>query len=418
MSEDIVARLRKGLPACWLKTGLRAAPKAKDPASEAINVASARWQRFAPVLAQACNIPSWDGVVRSPLRRYPRSPDWPQSLYVKCDHALPITGSVKARGGVYEVLCLAERIAAGNGLLNAGDGRYLSLLEEPARKALGSWTVVTASTGNLGFSVGVMARALGLKAEIHMSMDAKQWKKDRLRQIGACVVEHATDYTGTLAAARTGKPGERRHFIDDEASLDLFMGYTCGGMELASQLKDLDIEISERQPLFVYLPCGVGGAPGGITYALRAAFGPAVVCIFVEPVASACMLLALDKGRGEPQSVYDYGLDNRTDADGLAVSRASGLVLQKVGEDIDAVVALPDAMMRAAVRRVWAEAGLRLELSAAAGFAAIEPLHDVLKQTRATQLNPIWRRFDSGLHVVWTTGGSMLPEEEFVHLLA
>lgn len=418
MSEDIVARLRKGLPACWLKTGSRAAPKAREIASGPISTANARWQRFAPVLARACNIPSWDGVVQSPLQRYPHSAGWPQSLYVKCDHALPITGSVKARGGAYEVLCLAERIAADSGLLDVGDDRYLSLLEAPARKVLGSWTVVTASTGNLGFSVGVVARALGLEAEIHMSMDAKPWKKDRLRRIGACVIEHATDYTGTLAAARTYKPAERRHFIDDEASLDLFMGYTCGGVELAGQLKDLGVEISERQPLFVYLPCGVGGAPGGITYALRTAFGPSVVCIFVEPVASACMLLALDKGQGEPQSVYDYGLDNRTEADGLAVSRASRLVLQKVGDDIDAVVALPDALMRSGVRKAWAEAGLRLELSAAAGFAAIDPLREALERKRAARLPPIWRRFESGLHVVWATGGSMLPEDEFARLLA
>lgn len=84
-----------------------------------IEDADERLRRFAPYLAEAFpeTAPS-GGIIESPLREISamqaeldREYDCriPGKLYVKLDSHLPISGSIKARGGIYEVLKTADR---------------------------------------------------------------------------------------------------------------------------------------------------------------------------------------------------------------------------------------------------------------------------------------------------------------------
>ena len=332
-------------------------------------------------------------------------------MWVKCDHELPLTGTIKARGGVHEVLAFVEHAALRLGLLMLGDD-YASLASDKARSQLSRMKVAVGSTGNLGLSVGMASRGFGLQAEVHMSSDAQEWKRDRLRTLGVHVVEHSGDYADAVAAARAAFQGlDDAHFIDDEHSETLFFGYATAAYELADQLRQANIGVNADRPLIVYLPCGVGGAPGGITFGLKAIFGDDVRCIFVEPIASASMLIALASSAAQPISVYELGLSNRTVADGLATPVASKLVLDLVGNEIDAVVALPDAHFLDWVVRAWDEANLKLEPSAAAGFAAFDYLNKCALQ--ADGKLALFDRWSNAMHVVWTTGGAMLPDREF-----
>jgi D-serine dehydratase len=406
---DAIAQLLAGRPATWLRPSA-GQPVNKTPITAAeILDAELRLSRFRPVLAALFPAAAWDGRVCSPLIDYPQQDGLPPFL-VKADHALPMTGSVKARGGVYELLCRVEALGLMEGVIRPGEA-LSPLASEAARSLLSKHRIVVASTGNLGFSIGVVARAFGVKAEVHMSHDAKAWKKDRLRIIGANVVEHLCDYTETVARARAAATDTGSYFVDDEKSRLLFVGYATAATELAEQLTQRRIEIGPGAPLVVYLPCGVGGAPGGITAGLKTIYGNNAICVFVEPVASACVFAALAVGKGWPISVYDIGLNNETIADGLAVPVASGLVMDSIGASIDAAVAVTDAAMLEWVRRSWAEARLRLEPSAASGFAAISLF---LAAARAANAAPA----ANAVHVVWTTGGSLLPEDQFAALLA
>ena len=406
--QKALAQILDGQPAAWLRPAGGQAINKTPISPEEIVEAELRLDRFRPVLAALFPDGGWDGRVSSSLIDFPNQAGFPPIL-VKADHALPMTGSVKARGGVYELLCRIEAIGLMEGVIRPGES-LTALISQAARSLFSGHSIVVASTGNLGFSIGLVARAFGVAAEIHMSHDAKAWKKDRLRLIGAKLVEHRCDYTETVACARAAASETGSYFIDDESSRLLFVGYATAAAELAEQLARRQIEIGPATPLVVYLPCGVGGAPGGITAGLKTIYGNNAICVFVEPVASACVFAALAAGNGSPVSVYDIGLNNETIADGLAVPVASGLVMDSIGASIDAVVAVTDAAMLDWVRRSWAEAGLRLEPSAASGFAAISVF---LEATRAADVAP---RADA-VHVVWTTGGSLLPEDQFRALL-
>jgi D-serine dehydratase len=401
--------LRAGKPAVWMRESLAGA----DALSGAVGLdevegAAARLARFAPTLARLFADSGWDGLIRSELLDYPNAEDMPLCL-VKADHDLPMTGSIKARGGVHELLCFIERIALDCGLVRP-DENYALLAGPDARRIFADYRVIVASTGNLGYSIGLVARAFGMAADVHMSHEAKLWKKERLRQLGATVFEQDCDYGETVARARAAAFGlPRSTFVDDENSRDLLTGYAVAANELKEQLDQRHIIPSTERPIVLYLPCGIGGAPGGITLGIKSLYGKNAICVFVEPVASACVMVALASGSSQPPSVYEYGMNNRTLADGLAVPRASRFVMESVGDAVDAVVAVEDSDMLAWTRRAWREAGLRLEPSAAAAFAAIKPFSTAAKSRGWTT--------DQAIHIAWATGGSRLPDKEFALLL-
>src|SRR5699024_12400639 len=111
------------------------------------------------------------------------------------------------------------------------------------------------------------------------------------------------------------------YFVDDEDSDHLFLGYSTAAFRLKKQLEDKKIKVNEEHRLFVYLPCGIGGAPGGITFGLKQLFGEHVHCIFVEPVQAPSVLPVLLTGEKEKVSVQDFGNYDRREADGHADGR-------------------------------------------------------------------------------------------------
>lgn len=426
-NDPLIRELKRQREMVWINPDKTNATEAIAQASLSmadIQDAADRLRRFAPFLAKVFpeTAPA-GGIIESTLREIPAMRDRlgkdagvsiPGSLYLKMDSHLPISGSIKARGGIYEVLKTAEDIALASGKLSLSDD-YSVLASEEFRKLFGQYSIAVGSTGNLGLSIGIMSAALGFHVTVHVSADAKEWKKKLLRSKGVEVVEYTSDYSAAVAQGRALAEGDLHcHFVDDENSKTLFLGYAVAGFRLREQLDGMGIVVDEDHPLFVYLPCGVGGSPGGAAFGIKEVFGDAAHCFFAEPTASCCMLLGMATGLQNAVSVRDIGLDNRTEADGLAVGRASGFVGNFMKPFLSGCFTVRDEHMMCLLAELADTEGIFLEPSALAGmpgplFTETDP---AMEQYLAANGFDTREKRSRIRHIVWATGGSMVPEEE------
>ncbi|WP_195432711.1 D-serine ammonia-lyase [Morganella morganii] len=393
---------------------------------EDVKDAQARLSRFAPYLMKAFpETQAMQGIIESDTVAIPEmqaalaaryQTPLTGKMYLKKDSHLPISGSIKARGGIYEVLTHAEKLALEAGLLSTGDD-YAVLFSDEFRQFFSQYRIAVGSTGNLGMSIGIMSAKLGFSVSVHMSADARQWKKDKLRSHGVNVVEYEQDYS--IAVEQGRKEAEKDpscFFIDDENSSTLFLGYAVAGLRLKSQFAEKGITVDEQHPLFVYLPCGVGGGPGGVAFGLKLAFGDAVHCFFAEPTHSPCMLLGVHTGLHDAISVQEIGIDNITAADGLAVGRASGFVGRAMERLIDGYYTIDDAEMYSLLGLLDQTEAIRLEPSALAGMPGCVHVTRNQAYLQAESLTP--ERMANATHLVWATGGGMVPEDEMQKYLS
>ncbi|MEX9762533.1 D-serine ammonia-lyase [Proteus mirabilis] len=388
--------------------------------------AQARLQRFAPYLMKAFpETASTEGIIESAVVDIPQMKEALEKRYntliegqlrLKKDSHLPISGSIKARGGIYEVLTHAEKLAIEAGLLTTEDN-YEKLFSDEFRKFFSQYSIAVGSTGNLGMSIGIMSAKLGFSVSVHMSADARQWKKDKLRAHGVNVVEYEQDYSIAVAQGRKeAEKNPRCFFIDDENSKTLFLGYAVAGLRLKHQFETLNIPVDSEHPLFVYLPCGVGGGPGGVAFGLKLAFGDAVHCLFAEPTHSPCMLLGVYTQLHDGISVQEVGIDNITAADGLAVGRASGFVGRVMERLIDGYYTIDDQELYNLLSLLNKEEGIQLEPSALAGMTGAIHVSQAKDYLQGLSLDS--QKMHNATHLVWATGGGMVPTDEMQKYLA
>ena len=393
---------------------------------EELKDAEERLTRFAPFIKKVFpETAETNGIIESPLEPiFSMQKELEKiyeteilgKLYLKMDSHLPVAGSVKARGGVYEVLKHAEELAMEAGMLSVTDD-YSILADEKFKKFFSGYKVQVGSTGNLGLSIGITSAALGFEVIIHMSADAKQWKKDMLRSKGVTVIEYADDYGKAVEEGRKSSDADpKSYFVDDEKSMNLFLGYTVAASRMKKQFDEKGIVIDKEHPLLVYIPCGVGGAPGGVAYGIKRIFKENAYVFFVEPTLAPCMVLGMATELYENICVRDLGIYGLTHADGLAVGRASGLVSKIMDPILSGIFTLEDYNLYDYLRVLNSSENKRIEPSSCAAFEGPVTLMKY-ETSRKYVEEKIGKNIENAYHICWATGRRMVPQEDMEKFL-
>lgn len=425
LTNPVVKKLSEGAELGWVNPKRSSWEEAKGEITVSvkdIDEAEDRLKRFAPFIRN-CFPETEDlcGIIESPLTPIPEMKHFLSDTYgeriegnllLKQDSHLAVAGSVKARGGIYEVLKHTEELALREGLITVDDD-YEKLASEECRNFFSQYTVQVGSTGNLGLSIGIASAAVGYHAIVHMSADAKQWKKDLLRSHDVTVIEYEGDYSKAVENGRKESDADpKSYFVDDENSKDLFMGYAVAARRLKKQIEEQKIQVDEEHSLFVYIPCGVGGAPGGVAFGLKTVWGDHVHVFFVEPTQAPCMVLGMATELHNQICVQDVGLTGITHADGLAVGRPSGFVGKVMEPILSGEFTVEDKWLYEYMRALLDTENIFIEPSACAAFAGPVNLLNYEETRKYIVENQLCHKMNKATHIVWATGGSLVPEEE------
>jgi threonine dehydratase len=251
-----------------------------------------------------------------------------REVYLKLETELP-TGSFKVRGAVH---ALSVNLSKG-----------------------GVRSVVAASTGNHGAAVAYAARLLGVPAVIFLPAHPNPVKAARIRELGAELVEHGTDLSASIDAARAHAHARSgAFFLHDAEDPDIPAGTATIGEEVVSQLPSVDA---------IYVPMGDTALVRGVAAAAKA-LRPAVRIIGVVAEQAPAYYLSWQKGAVvETESA-------QTIADGLAVRRPLAPNVAAIRAQVDEVERVSEQEMLAAIARLHTGEQVTAEPAGAAATAA------------------------------------------------
>ena len=390
---------------------------------EDIKDAEDRLNRFAPYFAE--NFPETrpnNGIIESYISEIDDFKAFleeyyqvtiPGTIYLKRDDTLPIAGTIKARGAIYEVLKHAEDLALETGLLKGIEDDYRKFGSDTFKDFFSHYKVMVGTTGNLGISVGIMAVSLGFDVVIHMSNEAKEWKKHYLRDNGVTVIEHQTNFTKAVEEGRAESDADpKSYFVDDEHSADLFLGYTVAASRLKKQLEAANVKVDADHPLFVFSPCGIGGSPGGTAFGLKQIYGDHVHCFFAQPTHMPSMLVGLLTKEYDKVTVMDAGIDAITNMDGLAVPRTSGFVAELMHDYFNGGITVSEEDQKKLLTKMIDLEDIHLEPAALAGTPGPAMLFGSEEGQAYLKKYQLEDKMDQATYIAWATGGSMVPKAD------
>ncbi|HEY0729651.1 MAG TPA: threonine/serine dehydratase [Pyrinomonadaceae bacterium] len=280
--------------------------------------------------------------------------------YLKLENLQPV-GAFKVRGGV-------------------------NLVGHAAREGRNE-TIVTASTGNHGQSIGYAGRLFNTRVIVYAPAEnVNQAKLQAMRELGAEVRLHGRDFDEARLETERVANAEGFRYVHSADEPLLISGVGTIGLEIFEDLPDVEVIIA---------PAGGGSCASGNCIVARER-NPNVKVIAVQSEAAPAMWHAWRNRNLDPYPTM------KTVHEGLATRVPFELPSQILWQLLCDFVLVSDEQINDAVRILARDAKQLVEGAGAASLAAAYKLRDQL----------------SGKKVVGVVSGGNLPLTRFAQLLA
>jgi threonine dehydratase len=230
-------------------------------------------------------------------------------------------------------------------------------------------TLVCATAGNWGQAMAYVCRARQWPLVVYSATTANPLKLARMREMGAEVRLHSTDFDAAKDEAKRFCAETGACFVEDGREASIAEGAGTIGIELL------------RRHRFdtVLLPLGNGALLTGVGRWIKA-HAPEVRVVGVSAEGADAMAASWRQGRVVDRDAV------RTIADGIAVRRPVPQAVADMQGTVDDVLLVGEEAIERAMRLVFSTSGLVVEPAGVVGVAAVLDHPPLLSQRLATVL--------------------------------
>jgi threonine dehydratase len=228
--------------------------------------------------------------------------------------------------------------------------------------------VVAASAGNHAQGVAFSAKHFGIEATIVMPESTPLTKVLGVKEFGANVILHGSNYDEAYAYAVTYAKEKNRSFVHPFTDDEVISGQGTIALEMLEEVKDLDAMV---------VPVGGGGLISGISVAAKN-LKPDISVIGVSAKGAPAMKNSYDAGK--PLDTVSV----RTIADGIAVRDTSPVTLEYILKYVDAFESVCEDEIASAILFLLEKQKVLVEGAGSVGVAAL--LHGKLDLPRGSKI--------------------------------
>ena len=267
----------------------------------------------------------------------------------------------------YEVYLKKENLQRTGAFKLRGAFNKIATLVEEGKKG----GVVAASAGNHAQGVAFSAKHFDIEASIVMPESTPLNKIQGVKELGARVILHGSNYDEAYAHAITYAKEKKQEFVHPFTDDEVMSGQGTVAVEMLDVQNDLDA---------IVVPVGGGGLIAGMGVATNA-INPKIKVIGVASAGAPAMKESYDEQQAHGTKSV------KTIADGIAVRDASPITLEHILNVVDTIELVGEDEIAAAILFLLEKQKLLVEGAGSVGVAAL--LHDKIDLPKGSKVGVV-----------------------------